>query len=357
MKKRRGKQILRGLLCLSAFCFLLSGPAVRAEEGGERKEELVLSGVKIWEDKENAERKRPAEITLSLYKYVGTLDTGNTQPIQTLRVTEGMNWEYSFPISQEQLKDENGAVYQFAVREAPAAGYREKEEVRVDPHVAEFPWSVNDFWKRFEPCNELDLVTSGAVQSVVVVKKGNNYTVWTSDALSAAEQHQIYVSATAGVDGMNGGKEENFVYVNGLGTSYKGMTFQDGKVTFENHKDWSFFGVGLYRKATVETFPGLLTNVLLTVEEPEEENPTKPPVKPSPGNSSGPGGSQGSGEQQGPGSSPAQPIKLTQPPQTGDAFLARLWLPVFFLTGALALFLRRGFSRTVSEKVSGRDRA
>ena len=200
---KKAKQLLSVLLC----CIMLLGifPAAAFAEGVTGDEgKLLIPFEKTWNDNDNALQVRPASITVTLYKYAGTeFDSSTAIPIESKTITADDGWKCTFDISAQQIVDEDGETYKFNVVESPVAGYN--ETAHTDPEVLFTPPSAEDGWNRITPCAELQIATSGTYKSVVVAKKGNDYVIWTVDALSQTEREIIFESAKTNISGFGQG--------------------------------------------------------------------------------------------------------------------------------------------------------
>ena len=261
----KAKRLLGVLLC----CIMLLGlfPAAAFAEGVTGDEgKLLIPFEKIWNDNDNALETRPASITVTLYKYTGTeFDSSTAILVESKTITADDGWKCTFDISGQQIVDESGENYRFKVVESAAAGY--KESAHTDPEVLFTPPSAEDGWNRITPCAELQIATSGTYKSVVVAKKGNDYVIWTVDALTQTEREIIFESAKTNITGFGQGNFENAVFISGVGGSSHSMTVTMDQITFDNPKDWSFFGTGLYNKSSTEANGATITNMLNPITE------------------------------------------------------------------------------------------
>ena len=270
---KKAKQLLSVLLC----CIMLLGifPAAAFAEGVTGDEgKLLIPFEKTWNDNDNALQVRPASITVTLYKYAGTeFDSSTAIPIESKTITADDGWKCTFDISAQQIVDEDGETYKFNVVESPVAGYN--ETAHTDPEVLFTPPSAEDGWNRITPCAELQIATSGTYKSVVVAKKGNDYVIWTVDALSQTEREIIFESAKTNISGFGQGNFENAVFISGVGGSSHGMTVTMDQITFDDPNAWSFFGTGLYSKSSTEANGAMITNTLQPITEPGSITITK----------------------------------------------------------------------------------
>lgn len=257
---KHSKRLFSILLC----CIMLLGvfPAAAFAEGVTGEEGKVLIPFeKTWNDNNNALETRPDSITVSLYKYTGTeFDSSTAILVESKTVTVADEWKYTFNISDQQLLDDSGKPYRFKVVESPVAGYN--ESAHTDPEVVFTPPSAEDGWNKITPCSELQFTSNGTAKTVVLAKKGNDYVVWTLDALTQVERQLIFESAKANIEGFGQGDFDNAVFISGVGGSSNGMTITEDTITFDSTKDWSFFATGLYSKSTTEANGATITNTL-----------------------------------------------------------------------------------------------
>ncbi len=224
---------------------------------------LVISGEKLWDD-EYGKQYRPSSIVVGLYKYSGTFNSRTATLIQTKTVTARDNWKYSFDITNESLTDAYGNQYKFKVVEGSINNYKEDASLHKDPNVYFLTPSdnPNGRWVRYEPCNRLAITSRGNDKSVVVSKKGKDYVVWTPEPLTASEKTRIYNSYSAYVNGYQGSKISNVVFISGIGASYDGFTVYQNYICYDAHCKWSLVAKGLYRKSTAEENSARLVNKL-----------------------------------------------------------------------------------------------
>ena len=252
------KRLFSILLC----CIMLLGvfPATAFAEGVTGEEGKVLIPFeKTWNDNNNALETRPDSITVTLYKYTGTeFDSSTAILVESKTITAADEWKYTFDISAQQLLDDSGKPYRFKVVESPVAGYN--ESAHTDPEVVFTPPSAEDGWHKITPCSELQFTSNGTAKTVVLAKKGNDYVVWTLDALTQVERQLIFESAKANIEGFGQGDFNKAVFISGVGGSSNGMTITENTITFDNPKDWSFFATGLYSKSTTEANGATSTN-------------------------------------------------------------------------------------------------
>lgn len=264
MRNTRKKWISLCLSLLMVFPLLSSGIASTVFASSNKgitdgPGKIIIPFTKNWEGDDP--ESRPDEISVSLYKYSATFDPSSDELIETKTVTSEDEWKCSFDISEEALFDEDGEPYQFAVVEAPIAGYKEDPAQHVDPEVSFTPPTDPDGWEKISPCDQLNITTTGTNKSVVIAKKGNAYIVWTVDALSPTERKIICSSASAEVNGMGNLQLSNCTFISGIDNSYAGMTVTSSSITFDKPSDWAFFATGLYSKSSSKANASSITNV------------------------------------------------------------------------------------------------
>jgi len=218
---------------------------------------LLIPFTKIWDDSDDAYSLRPETLTVRLYKQA----EGGEKILVEEKILTGDNWSCTFDISGEALTDEDGNFYQFTVEEVVPEHYTENKEAHRDPDVIFNP-AVNGGWERITPCSELDITTSGDYKSVVIVKKGNLYIVWTVEALTVAEREILFESVLLNINGMSGAKLENTVFISGTEGHYSGITVTPEKILFSATENWSFFATGFYQKSSTSANSSSITNVL-----------------------------------------------------------------------------------------------
>jgi len=253
-----------------AVSTLAAAPRLRGapNNGGS----IIIPFTISWDGNADSEATRPASVTVTLYKYLGTFDLATAIFIETKTVTALDGWMGSFDISNEALYStmpySPETAYKFKVIQDPVTGYIETEH--IDPNVLFNPPEVAGAWQRVTPCNELEITISGVVKSVVVSKKGNKAVVWSIEAFSEAEKEIIRNSALAGINGIG---NPTFEFIDGLGIFPEyGITVTETKIQYSDPSDWSFFAYGGYNQSTTEENGAFITNTrntygTLTVEK------------------------------------------------------------------------------------------
>ena len=77
-----------------------------------------MNGEKIWNDKDDADSVRPESITVKLLQ--------NGKQIDSKTVDKSTDWKYSF--TDLPKYDDNGAEYEYTVKEEAVPGYSSKVE-------------------------------------------------------------------------------------------------------------------------------------------------------------------------------------------------------------------------------------
>ena len=256
--KLKSKRLLSMIPC----CVMLLGimPVTAFADGvTEATGTIVIPFQKTWDDNENANGFRPESISISLYKYAGdAFSIDSATLIETKNISADDSWHCDFDISNEEILDSNGNTYRFKIVESEVDKYHESEH--TDPNVIFTPPSAGRGWERIEPCSELQIESQGSNKSVVIAKKGSNYTNWTVDALSPTEREIIFASAKEKIDGFGQGDIDKATFISGIGGTAYGMTVTLDTITFDNPSDWSFFAIGLYQKSSTEANGSTITN-------------------------------------------------------------------------------------------------
>lgn len=211
---------------------------------------------KLWDGSGDSEATRPASITISLYKYLGTFDISTAALVETKTLSAASGWGCEFDISSQSLSDGTN-TYKWAVVESKVPGYQ--ETAHTDPNVIFNPPEVaGGGWGKITPCNEVDITTSGNAKSIVCAKKGNRAIVWSVDPLSEAERQMIMASAKAGIDGLG---NPSFSFYSGYGSLPElNMTVTPEQIQFSKPSDWSLLALGLYIKSSAQANASSITN-------------------------------------------------------------------------------------------------
>ncbi len=224
--------------------------------------QILIPFAKTWSGTGDSEASRPASITVTLYKYLGTFNQATAILVETATITAADLWKYTFDISNEPLyygtTYSEDTIYKFKIVEGPVAGYA--ETVHIDPNVVFTPPALLGGWDRVTPCSVLNITTGGNYKSIVVAKKGHDYVVWSVDPLSEAERLLIYNSALS-IPGMGNPSYSQFTFLSGYGVCGTfGMTITETQIIFDDPSSWSLFGVGLYSKSSAATNASAITN-------------------------------------------------------------------------------------------------
>ena len=243
---------------LTFTSMFLFGESLYAQEGIIIDEgKTIIPFEKKWNDVSADEQ--PDIINVTLYKYSeDNFDINTAIKVEEATVNKLNDWKYNFDVSNQELVN-NDKMYKFAVVETVPVGFSEMKELHVDPTVTFVAPSVDDGWKRITPCSSLEIDSTSEFKTVVIMKKGSNYVVWTADALTQVERKMIFDS-TKNIAGMSGAKIENCTFISGINGSYAGMTVSKTQIVFSNPSDWSFFGVGKYNKSSTESNSSSITN-------------------------------------------------------------------------------------------------
>ena len=225
--------------------------------------QILIPFAKTWSGTGDSEASRPASITVTLYKYLGTFNQATAILVETATITAADLWKYTFDISNESLYSGTTysaeTAYKFKIVEGPVAGYT--ETVHIDPNVIFTPPEISGAWVRTTPCSILDITTGENAKSIVVAKKGHDFVVWSPDSLSEAERLLIYNSARAGINGLGNPSYSQFQFLSGFGyCGTFGMTITETQIQFDDPSGWSFFAVGLYNKSSATTNASAITN-------------------------------------------------------------------------------------------------
>ena len=242
------KRFLSLMLCCIMVLGLFSVTAFAATAG----ETVESPFEKVWNDN-NASEKRPDSITVSLYQVVN----GANVFLASTEVKKEDGWKCKFSVAKDAVVDANGNLFELKVVEGSVAGYT--ETAHEDPEVKYTPCSVNSKWDRTESCSSLAIPMDNLEGKVVFAKKGNDYMVWTHSPLSNREKEAIFNSAEKGINGFGSLTFEGSKFFSGL-DEQSGMQVVDGKITFRNPSDWSFFAIGTYTEEILEVEGASITN-------------------------------------------------------------------------------------------------
>ena len=112
---------------------------------------INLSGIKLWEDADDQDGKRPKEVTIHLYANGKLTD-------KSVKATEESEWKYSF--NDLETFDKNGDVIEYSVKEDLPEGYTDRVDgtTITNTHIPEqinIPvqklWVDNDDAKKLRP--------------------------------------------------------------------------------------------------------------------------------------------------------------------------------------------------------------
>ncbi|MBQ2755633.1 MAG: Cna B-type domain-containing protein [Oscillospiraceae bacterium] len=237
------------VICMSSMLTTVSfaepqknnGASVFAAQGS-----AVIEGVKVWEDDNDAKGLRPESITVELYK--------DGEKIDETEATAASGWEFSFKV--DSYLDANGEPINYTVKEQPVENY---EQTALTNPVVTKAFAVGNFGK-YTPNDKLTISVSTVM---IVIKKGNDWTVWTERALSADEQAvAIPQIREAGNIGENASIE---FYTGDIGNGITIDTVND-TITFSKTSQWSWLLAGEMSFATASA--ASITNTLNLPEPP-----------------------------------------------------------------------------------------
>ena len=217
----------------------------------------MIEGVKVWEDDDNAKGLRPESITVELYK--------DGEKIDETEATAANDWKFAFNV--DSYLDANGEPINYTVKEQAVENY---EQTALTNPVVTKAFAVGNFSK-YTPNNELTISVDTVM---IVIKKGNTWTVWTERALSADEQAAALPQIKE-AGNINGNATIEF-YTGEIGN---GITIDTEKdtITFAKKSQWSWLLAGEMSFATASpasitnTFAGEKDNEVAVIdfEEPE----------------------------------------------------------------------------------------
>ena len=139
------------------------------------EESAVIKGKKLWKDENNEKGFRPESVTIELWV--------DDDVVATTVATSDNDWSFSFEVPS--YLDENGEPIKYVVKERDVANYEMVSS--VDPTITVIGPTVTGLVK-YTPCNELEINIAG---SLVVVKKGHTYRVWTLEELTDEEKKAV----------------------------------------------------------------------------------------------------------------------------------------------------------------------
>jgi len=214
---------------------------------------VVITGQKIWYDKNNEGNTRPDSITV-------ILKANDTQIMET--TASAPNWIYSFDISAGievggVKLDPNDVT--FTIDEVPVTGYT--KSTVVNPEVTfSLPGTEGDWYKQ-SPCSNLDWVNSATGKTILVAKmKGNNpVLVWTPDPLSPFERDLVEASVRT-INEVSSGSL-TIEYLSGQGASSYGLTVDSDSINFSKPSDWAQFFTGTYHRGASNSTISSIANV------------------------------------------------------------------------------------------------
>ena len=219
-------KIINKIVAILLTVTILVGMTQNANAFSYDDEPLSITGIVNWEDDGDAFGIRPESAVVYLYADGTLVD-------ETIATAED-GWKYSFDISQRPVLNESGEFVQYTV----SAGEVENYDVSyVMPEIGFYlPEDVMDKDNRITSCSSLVIPNEMLYTTILVIKKGHDYYVWTQDELSDAEK-----SATIAQLDING--NPSYTFFAGEGAHENGITVTSNAVTFEKKSNWSWIVV------------------------------------------------------------------------------------------------------------------
>jgi len=209
------------------------------------EESAVIKGKKLWKDDNNEKGFRPESVTIELWV--------DDDVVATTVATSENDWSFSFEVPS--YLDENGEPIKYVVKERDVANYEMVSS--VDPTITVIGPTVTGLAK-YTPCNELEINIAG---SLVVVKKGHTYRVWTLEELTDEEKKAVLPTVMNCV-GINNNSDIIFMH----GYDNDNFKIEPGKIIFGKKSAWSLLYAGAYTEAMVKVTSATITNKLNTIE-------------------------------------------------------------------------------------------
>ena len=209
------------------------------------EESAVIKGKKLWKDENNEKGFRPESVTIELWV--------DDDVVATTVATSDNDWSFSFEVPS--YLDENGEPIKYVVKERDVANYEMVSS--VDPTITVIGPTVTGLVK-YTPCNELEINIAG---SLVVVKKGHTYRVWTLEELTDEEKKAVLPTVMNCV-GIN--KNSDIIFMHGYDND--NFKIEPGKIIFGKKSAWSLLYAGTYTEAMVKVTSATITNKLNTIE-------------------------------------------------------------------------------------------
>ncbi|MBQ3048746.1 MAG: Cna B-type domain-containing protein, partial [Oscillospiraceae bacterium] len=206
--------------------------------------ECTIEGVKIWEDNNDEKGLRPESITVDLYK--------DNHKVASTTASANSGWKFSFNV--DSYLDENGDPIDYSIKEQPVENY--EQTALVNPVVTK-AITIESFGK-YTPNSELTISVSTVM---IVIKKGNDWTVWTEKALSAEEQAQALPEIRE-----KGNINQNASIEFYTGDIGNGITIdtENDTITFSKKSQWSWLYAGEISFARISV--ASITNTLSETE-------------------------------------------------------------------------------------------
>lgn len=265
-------KIMRVSLCAILATAAFSVPA-RANLAFAETGETVpskIEGQVQWDDEENAQGKRPGEVTVRLVQ--------DGKEIATAQASSENEWNYAFDV---EVPADGKANYQVTADETE--GYVEDESRHVDPEL-DFTYPQSGDWNKYAPNNRLtiseDLLSGGIVAGKTTAH--HPMVVWTSEELTPLQQKLVFESLK-GIPGS--GNPSSAVFVTGDASTEYGMSVlaSEGVVKFERPSDWALLYAGMYQKGSCDFTRALIVKKLIEQTDPDPDNPGTDPDPDNPG--------------------------------------------------------------------------
>lgn len=255
--------MLLGIIPLTAF-------ASTNEGGNTSSETLTICGTKAWNDNDDAAKKRPDSLTVTLYKDMGTAQEKEYSSV----ATSNSEWRFQFDVPISDLNQSST----YTVVEESVDGYVEDIEKHLNPTINFSNPSIEGAWERHNPNNNLIIPTYTAGEAIVAAnltgKYGNKMVVWSEKELDSDAQEIIKSSINDNVNGINA-KSWEFIY--GKNESYSVdktvlLSVTDGTVTFSDPSVWNHVIYGKYVPGRWTATEAAITNNISNSEPTTPDN-------------------------------------------------------------------------------------
>lgn len=240
---------------------------------------VQLNGSIQWNDNDNSEGLRPDSVIINLYE--------NDSLIGCTTADASGEWKFSFDVDVYVDPDTGKAAdYRFE-QEIPRKYLEDSHE---DP-VIESGEIVCGSWKKYTPCNVLQIPASRLSDSIIVGKLSGKYAemptavVWTKAVLSDDEKSQIE-GRLSGINGIGNPKNIEFYSGDSVSITKYGVVIHasEGKILMNRPDCWALLSGAEYTKKYTQINNGLLVNALLTRPVapviPDQPNDPLAPVDP-----------------------------------------------------------------------------